>query len=245
MQIQHPPSSGYTISFSTPPGALRCDVLPAQDALFGGRYESKGWDFPHSQQLSNYGADLIRHVHTPGSFIRLRRGLRCLHAGRNTNAKPNLNLRSGPWDEPRGVSRCPSPSLWMPLQRENFWSLAFKWVDFVLTHILHNHQYEFLQKDKCMFGPCRSTEISTNNTFDKVFWEGKVEKKTTVFDLNNQQPVTSYCRRMIITIPTWIKKLILQGLEMWQQCTQRRSPGLETEWEQCLRLISAAARLAW
>lgn len=111
MQIQHPPSSGYTISFSTPPGALRCDVLPAQDALFGGRYESKGWDFPHSQQLSNYGADLIRHVHTPGSFIRLRRGLRCLYAGRNTNAKPNLNLRSGPWDEPKGVSRCPSPSL--------------------------------------------------------------------------------------------------------------------------------------
>lgn len=84
-----------------------------------------------------------------------------------------------------------------------------------------------------------------NNTIEKVSF-GSYKKKKKLFDLlNNQDSVTSYCRQMIITIQAWIKKLILQGLEMRQQSAQWRSPGPETEREWCLWLISAAARLGW
>lgn len=89
-----------------------------------------------------------------------------------------------------------------------------------------------------------------NNTFFSKFLFGNFKKniKKATFDLpNNQRSVTSYCRQMIITIEYWIKKLILQGLDMLATEHSLRSPGpeIQGEREQCLRLISAAARLAW
>lgn len=72
-------------------------------------------------------------------------------------------------------------------------------------------------------------------------WKPEDEKNT--FDLHT---VTSYCRRAIITMRSWIKLLILQGLQM--SATEWRSRGPETKksgaaWR--LQLISAATRLVW
>lgn len=60
-----------------------------------------------------------------------------------------------------------------------------------------------------MYPSERRAQTCMRNTFWQSFF------RETTFDLlNNQLSVTSYCRRMIITIQSWIKKLILQGLEM-------------------------------